>query len=81
MHLVLGNLSFTNAAVPKGIRENQALVEGRISQGGHRSSPIQGLKRDASLLAVLVWPDGNRLVPLSNEAAERLGGIRRGNAA
>src|ERR1017187_4580103 len=74
--LFFGNSSFTHAAVPQGIREGQVLAQGR--DGG---SPVQRLKRDAPLLALLVRPDGNRLIPLRDNTAQRLGGVRRRDPA
>ena len=76
MQLVFGNLSFTDAAIAQGIREDQVLVEGRVTQSGDRGSPIQRRKPDAALLALIVRPDWSRLVPLANDAAQRFSGVR-----
>src|SRR6266404_6129895 len=57
VQFTFGNLAFTNAAIPQRIYEDQIFIEGRISQGGNRRSPIQGLKRDTSVLALFIWPD------------------------
>ena len=76
-----GDFSFTDAAVPQGIGERQVLVKGRVAQRRDGGGLVQRLKRDAPLLALLVWPDWNRLVPLREETAKRFGGVRSRNSA
>ena len=49
--LRLCNLSFTNAAVPQGVREGQVLVKRRVTQGRDGGGLVQRLKRDTPLIA------------------------------
>src|SRR5471030_2549720 len=79
--LGLSSFSFTSAAVPQGVGEGQVLVKRRVAQGRDGGGLVQRLKRDAPLLALLVRPNGTRLVPLRDNTAERLSGVRCRNPA
>src|ERR1017187_7119316 len=79
--LFFGNSSFTHAAVPQGIGEGQVGVKGWVAQSRDGGGLVQRLKRDAPLPALLVRPDGNWLIPLRDNPAQRLGGVRRRAAA
>jgi hypothetical protein len=79
--LGLSSFSFTSAAVPQGVGEGHVLVKRRVAQGRDGGGLVQRLKRDAPLLALLVRPNGTRLVPLRDNTAERLSGVRCRNPA
>src|ERR1039457_3425620 len=66
---------------PATHRRGQVRVKGWVAQGRDGGGLVQRLERDAPLLALLVRPDGNWLVPLRNNLAQRLGGVRRGDPA
>jgi hypothetical protein len=77
---MFGVFSFTDSAIPKGVGEDQIFVERTIAQGCDRCGLIQGLKCDAALMALFVWPNGHGFVALGNCTAERFGSVRSGDA-